>query len=75
MVSLRTFTVTLLIFLVVFAPIVLSFYQFSQQEKGGFPDEENQRERKKIGTEEDCARQIPTGPDPLHHNRHHPSKP
>ncbi|TMW81282.1 hypothetical protein EJD97_010676 [Solanum chilense] len=75
MVSLRTFAVTMLIFLVVFAPFVLSFHQFSQQVKVDFPDKENQEEMKKMGTEEDSARQIPTGPDPLHHNRHHPSKP
>ncbi|XP_009788576.1 CLAVATA3/ESR (CLE)-related protein 40-like [Nicotiana tabacum] len=61
----------LMIFMAVSAPFVLGFPPFGQEVKGGFPDEKIQKEGKRsINNEvsEESARQIPTGPDPLHHN-------
>ncbi|OIS97099.1 PREDICTED: CLAVATA3/ESR (CLE)-related protein 40 [Nicotiana attenuata] len=77
MASLRTFTMSLfyalVIFMVVSAPFVLGFPPFGQEVKGVFPDVKIQKEgkrsiNKETSKEEESARQIPTGPDPLHHN-------
>ncbi|XP_033512441.1 CLAVATA3/ESR (CLE)-related protein 40 [Nicotiana tomentosiformis] len=80
MASLRAFTISgfylLMIFMVVSAPFVLSFPPFGQEVKGVFPDGKIQKEGKRSINEEseESARQIPTGPDPLHHN-HLPKMP